>query len=262
MLESTITQLTGSVTTNSSQSLVSQIIGNALKGALFLEAMRNINWSRGYCWYAELDGVPTPFQRGGVMGLPAESVQFNLAPGGHSYEWSNGVADLKVPKAGGDLGVIQLSLIDDEQGTLHQFFERWYNQVYNPYLGVLPITEACKCLTIHRTKSTRRNIRRVYYNIDESIGSLGTDYITSGQLSRTTEGIDFLVYPVNDLLMSYQMSNSGQPFSFSVQLQVAQIMNQDFGNPTLSEGVVDFLGFTTGVVSDGTSFLDRIADYI
>ena len=43
-----------------------------------MEAMRNLAWSRGYLWYVELDGVPNPFQRGGVLGLPCKSITFTV----------------------------------------------------------------------------------------------------------------------------------------------------------------------------------------
>ena len=60
---------------------VKNSINNMVKSALFLETLRNINWSRGYCWFCEMDGVPNPFQRGGVIGLPVRNINFKIAEG-------------------------------------------------------------------------------------------------------------------------------------------------------------------------------------
>ena len=54
------------------------VLNKVVKNALFLEALRNLNWSRGYSWYVELDGVPNPFQRGGVIGLPVTDINFQI----------------------------------------------------------------------------------------------------------------------------------------------------------------------------------------
>lgn len=241
-------------------------LNNAWKTALFMEALRNLNWSRGYCWYVELDGVPNPFQRGGVLGLPAKSVTFTLADGGEFSFNASTIEGLTVPKMARMLSTIQLNVMDDEQGTLRQFFERWYNQIYNPYLGVLPVTEACKQITIYYQKSTRRNVKRIYYNIDESVNNIVkrvADYIKPGwhRISKTTEGMDFLVYPTNPLQMSLD-ANQNDLISFNVTLQVAAFLNQDFGDPNTHNGVNTIFDMTSGAISQGKGWLDKIADYI
>lgn len=97
-------------------------VKNGWKTALFMEAMRNLAWSRGYLWYVELDGVPNPFQRGGVLGLPCKSITFTMAEG-NSYKWNAGINELGVPQNAGGVKQIQLTLVDDEQGTLRQFLK-------------------------------------------------------------------------------------------------------------------------------------------
>ena len=54
---------------------------NAIKTSLFMEALRNLNWSRSYLYYCELDGVPAPFHRGGVLGLPCTNISYSLGYG-------------------------------------------------------------------------------------------------------------------------------------------------------------------------------------
>ena len=253
-------------------SLKQNIMGSlngALKTALFMEAIRNLNWSRGYCWYVELDGVPSPFQRGGVIGLPCKSVSFTLAQG-EPYTIPQFLTDLKVPHRVGAMDAITLDLYDDEQGTLRTFFERWYNHIYNPYKGVLPVTEACKQITIYFQKTTRRNVKRVYYDVDQNINGVVSKGLTvknvintvknGGAGSNTTQGYDFLVFPSGPIRL--QMSgDQSDIISFSVQLEIAQYLNQDFGNPTKRDSVLSILGQDI-VTPDVNSWLDKLADYI
>lgn len=242
---------------------VANSIQSIVKAGLFLETLRNINWSRGYCWYAEMDGVPNPFHRGGVLGLPVKDLSFTIA-NGTMYDFNSGpVETLQVPRTMGTLGIVTLSLFDDEQQTLARFFERWYNQIYNPYRGVLPVTEACKQITIYKQKSTRRNLKRVYYNIDNNsnIASTAFDYITRGKLPRTTEGYDFLVFPYGDLQFQWG-TDANDLNTLTTQLQVVQFLNQDFGDPVISNGITSIFDRTDGLIHNGIGFLDRLADFI
>lgn len=243
---------------------------NGWKTALFMEAMRNLNWSRDYNWYCLLDGVPAPFHRRGVLGLPATSFNYILA-GGEVKSWESSGTPLSVPlKNLSNATTISLDLLDDEQGTLRQFFERWFNEVYNPAYGVLPLDESVKCLTLYYQKSTRRNVKRVYFDIDEKIEDNGTLFskvhnITKGRLShvlaKDTEGIDFLVFPRGQLNLQHQTDNNGL-IHFNVQLEVADISNRDYGNPNFHHGVSTVFDMSDGKINNGNSWLDKIADYI
>ena len=71
-------------------------LGSLVKTSLFMEALRNLNWSRDYLWYVELDGVPTPFHRGGVLGLPCTNIQYTLSTGS-TYKIPSFMQDLVVP---------------------------------------------------------------------------------------------------------------------------------------------------------------------
>ena len=250
-------------------------VKNGWRTALFMEAMRNLAWSRGYLWYVELDGVPNPFQRGGVLGLPCKSINFTLAQGS-TYDWTAGINTLKVPQNIGAIGSMQLTLVDDEQGTLRQFFERWYNMVYNPYYGVLPVTEACKQISIYFQKCSRRNVKRVYYDIDTPINNFFGNGFNLGGVVKTwekitekmgnaehksTDSMDFLVYPSGTVQYNLQ-TDANALIEISVPLEVAYFVNQDFGNPNVNNGVKTIFDTQIGEITDGSSWLDRIADYI
>lgn len=231
--------------------------------ALFMESLRNLAWSRGYLWYCELDGVPNPFQRGGVLGLPCTSLTFPLV-GGESLDVSTSTIDFRVPRRANNLGEIQLNLLDDEQGTIYQFFERWYNEVYNPYYGVLPVTEACKQLSIYRQKASRRNVKRVYYDIDHNVSDFISKYtnIERGvKMPKNTDAYEFLVYPTNQVQVSWQTDKNGLQ-ELNVTLQIAYFINQDFGNPNVNSGQKTIFDVAVGAITEGNSWLDKIADYI
>lgn len=250
-------------------------LNSAWKTALFMEAMRNLNWSRNYLWYVELDGVPSPFQRGGVLGLPCKDIQFTLAKG-ESFSWDGGINKFSVPQGIGGTTQIQLTLMDDEKGTLRQFFERWFNQIYHPCYGVLPVSEACKQISIYLQKSTRRNIKRIYYDMDRSISKslMGRNWLDLGKavlnkakdtvlggITKSTDSIDFLVYPVGDLQLS--LSNGGSDLiTFSVTLEVAYFINQDFGNPNVHSGVDTLLDTEISGIQEENDWLSKISNYI
>ena len=243
-------------TTNAIQKMV--------KTALFLENLRNVNWSRNYCWYAEIDGVPSPFHRGGVMGLPVRNITFKIAEGTTYSFATSTVETLEVPRAMGNLGIVTIDMFDDEQQTLAKFFERWYNQIYNPYNGVLPVTEACKAITIYKQKSTRRNVKRVYFNIDANVSSVmsgGFNWLKRGRMQRETEGYDFLVFPAGPLQFNWS-TDSNDLNTLSVSLTIAHFLNQDFGDPAVKNGVAAFLDSTSGNLHNGLSWLDKLANYI
>lgn len=231
-------------------------INSMAKTALFLEAFRNLNWSRGYSWYCELDGVPNPFNRGGVIGLPATAINFKLTDG-KTFEWNSSTETLSAP-LGRNLCSISLSFIDDEHETMFKFFERWYNNIYNTNVGVLPLTEACKCLSVYKLKSTRTKIKRNIsrYELGDNVGqrSLKECY------SR-----DFLVFPVRQLYEDEKID--GAPRSYTVELNIASQENADFGNPAIRNGttVLNVKGHTLINNSDnslGASFLTKLSNYI
>lgn len=262
-----MTLLTGGIqTTRHNFPLVGELwnaVKRGWKTVLFIEALRNLAWSRGYLWYVELDGVPNPFQRGGVLGLPCADVQFPIG-GGESFDITASTINMKVPQRCSPLETIQLDLYDDEQGTIYQFFERWYNEVYNPYYGVLPVTEACKQISIYRQKASRRNVKRVWYDIDSTATDVlkmvtGVQY--GVRMPKDSDAYEFLVYPTNQAVANWQTDNNGLQ-KLNVTLQIAYFVNQDFGNPNENSGVKTIFDIATSTISNGKGWLDKLGDYI
>lgn len=220
-------------------------LNNSLKSALFLEALRNLNWSRGYNWYVELDDVPSPFHRGGVIGLPVTSVTVTVANGA-TYDWEAGLEKLSVPLKKENYYNIDLNMYDDEQGTIVTFFERWYNSIYNSFKGVLPLNEACRCITITKTKSTRATAYRHIESRD-------------GQQSKVP-GRSFLVFPYGTLEEAEKIDSG--PRTYTVHLRVANVLDADYGNPSEKLGQKSIFGIDIGAISTEEGFLSKVADYI
>ena len=224
---------------------IGEAINNVIDSSLFMESLRNLNWSRGYLWYVELDGVPSPFQRGGVIGLPVINVQIQVAQG-NTLDWNAGLDTFVVPFNRSGVRRINLQMYDDEQGTIAGFFERWYNLIYNPYKGVLPVNEAVKQITIRKLKSTRSTAYR---------------YITDkdGMVSKE-EGRNYLVFP--NSMFQEDEKNDPNPRTYSVELVIAKDLTPDFGPPPKKLGQSSIFGIDIGEISTESGFLSKLADYI
>ena len=221
-----------------------------VNNALFVEAIRNLNWSRGYLWYVELDDVPSPFQRNGVIGLPVTDITY-VINSGETFSWESSMEQFAVPKSK-KLCTINMTVLDDEQETLFTFFERWYNNIYNCNIGVLPLTEACKCISIYKLKSTRSRVTR-------SVRSYDAKKANEDPLSAKTVWCrDFLVYPEGFLQEQMSYGESG-PRQFNIELVVAAQLNSDYGNPSEQSDTSIFSNVQNETVGN---FLSKIADYI
>ena len=219
-----------------------------LNNALFLTAIANLEWSRGYLWYVELDDVPFPFQRGGVIGLPVTSVQYSLIHT-QQHTWG-GFEEFSVPKNRAGINTITMEILDDEKGTIYTFLERWFNNVYNSYAGVLPVTEACKGISIYKLKSTRSRISRYtsQYDINEQ----------KAQTRKTTTARDFLIYPIGDLQESNTYDSKVR--SYNVNFHIVKQINPDYGNPAVHEGLLEQITGSDKLGPLGT-FIKKASSY-
>ena len=94
------------------------------------QRLSQIEWSRGYSWDVYIDPAPpAPFDKTS-FGLPVVNVQSDFALVGSSgtLELANAVYNFPNNKS---FFQISLTLLDDEIGTMEQYFEEWTNQVYS-----------------------------------------------------------------------------------------------------------------------------------
>lgn len=164
----------------------------------YQEALRNLNWSRGYLWKVKLADVPPPFHPEGIIKLPVIDVVDTLAMG-TTFDWEAGIDFLQVPWKRQQF-TINITMYDDEEGTLEMFFERWFNEVYNSRYGVLPLTEAIKDITIAK------------------VNSMGSTLIER----------KYKVFP-QGTLMGYNKLESG-PRQYSIDLVIAKYINPIIGD--------------------------------
>lgn len=92
--------------------------------------MAAIEWSRGYSWDVYLSpSPPAPFNDS-AYGIPVVEVQSDYALLGESVDLplSNSTYRAPIRK---NLFDIKLVMLDDEKGTMEQYFEDWMNNVYS-----------------------------------------------------------------------------------------------------------------------------------
>lgn len=221
---------------------------NIVKTALFQVALANLEWSRGYSWYVTLDDVPAPFHATGVLGLPVTDVTFTIADG-NDFTWNTGFDNVSVPNSK-NLCTMNISVLDDEQATIFTFFERWYNNIYNSRLGVLPVTEAAKNISIYKLTAARNPVIRHAYTYDRNSEELSLQRVNSR---------DFLVYPKGPL-QEQETYSSSDPRKYNIELVIVNQINPDMGNPSVHNGNNTIFG--RQINSGVQSFLDKAADYI
>ena len=210
-----------------------------------MTAIANLEWSRGYLWYVELDDVPFPFQRGGVIGLPVTDVNYSLVHT-RNYNWG-GFELYSVPQNRNGINQLSMTILDDEKGTIFTFLERWFNNVYNSKAGVLPVTEACKAISIYKLKSTRARVSRYTcaYDLERQIA----------ETRKTTTSRDMLIIPTGDL--NENNSYDSKVRSYQVNFDIVHQYNPDYGNPANHEGIWD----KDGTISKVGNFLKKAASY-
>ena len=235
---------------NSISTLKGDYLGSArytLNNALFLTSLGNLEWSRGYLWFVELDDVPFPFQRNGVLGLPVINCNYDIVNGNKSD--FGGFERYPFPLNRGGSNHLSMTLYDDEKGTITGFFERWYNNVYNSRGGVLPVVEACKCISIYKLKCTRARLTR-YSGMYDPI----TQRVSARQQCKSR---DFLIFPTGELQETF--SNDNNVRTITVQFEIAMQLNPDYGNPANHEGVWETaLG---GKLSSAANFLKKASSF-
>lgn len=92
-----------------------------------LDHMRQIEWSRGYSWDVFIDPAPPAPFNSTRYGLPVVEVKDHIA---YTRPWDidAGCSTYRMPK-GKALFDISLSFLDDEVGTMEQYFEKWFEQI-------------------------------------------------------------------------------------------------------------------------------------
>ena len=179
------------------------------------------------------------------------------------FSWTGSNEEYSVPKSK-RLCDINLSFIDDEQQTLLTFFERWFNTTYNNNIGVLPVTECMKTISIYSLKSTRNKVNRSVgkYNLNaqERSNASSDGYGSAVRSNEIVDAREFLVFPDGPLQEQLTYGGSGAPKNYTVRLVVADYKNADYGNPAKHESTNPI--FSKFNNDEGSDFLSKIADYI
>lgn len=118
-------------------------------------ALKNINWSRSYKWDVDFVGAPSPFNsyEDNSKVFPAVNVDDAIAVG-NIYSFDAGISSYCFPKNKTYFD-IRITFLDDEIGTLEQWFEQWFFNIYTPR-GVNYLSNSAKELHIKKLTSDDR----------------------------------------------------------------------------------------------------------
>ena len=125
--------------------------------------MANIEWSRGYSWDVHLSPAPPPPFDKSSYGIPVVEVQCDYALLGQSGDLPQANSTYRYPK-NKNLFDIKLTMLDDEKGTMEQYFEQWMNEVYSwdddPSLrgAINYLDQSVRQLTLAKLDSKKREI--------------------------------------------------------------------------------------------------------
>ena len=123
--------------------------------------------------------APYPFGASDpIKGLPVIDVDDTIAVG-DTFDWDSGIDLLRAPRRKQRYD-INLRFYDTEDGILEKFFERWFNAIYDSEKGVLPLSTACKQLTIKKLTSERKIIFSRDYLVFPYGTLMGVNKLDSG----------------------------------------------------------------------------------
>lgn len=179
--------------------------------------MADIEWSRGYSWDVYLSpSPPAPFN-GTAYGIPVVEVQSDYALLGESTDIPAANSTYRAPIRK-NLFDIKVTMLDDEKGTMEQYFEDWMNSVY---------------LWDGDTQVSRGSINF----LDKSVRQLTLTKLNSKKKEIFTR--QYLVYPEANL-SSFNDSTGGVR-NFTINLVVAGYLGKTAGssyNSLLSGGQI------------------------
>lgn len=121
-----------------------------------LSQVRAIEWGASYLWDIKLEGAPAPFSDW----FPATDVDINNITT-TSFVGTMSTTEFKSPmnKSAPDMSITYL---DDEEGTLHHWFEEWLNSTVSNE-GVLTLAEAVKTLHVIKYRRDKSVVYRKSY---------------------------------------------------------------------------------------------------
>lgn len=225
----TLTKFTTAVNNSISEAINSQFYGtNITKGAVNLKLsngnggishavdlkkrMQNIEWSRGFSWDVHISpSPPAPFNDASY-GLPVVDVDNSYTMIGNMGYLDLSGTNYQFPQRK-DLFGIKLTMLDDEKGTMEQYFENWMNQIYlwnddGGHTGYLD--ESVRVLTLAKLTSTKHEIFRREYLVFPQQGVTSPNNST-GNVRQIS--IDLMVagYNGKNIYKSVSKPNTAQP---------------------------------------------------
>lgn len=115
--------------------------------------LREIQWGRNHLWDVSIEGMPSPFSDW----FPAKEVKWDpYETSSHDIAGNHRSFSVPISTSGSKLNLSGIP--DDEEGTIYDFFNDWYNDIYNHKDGLLTLKEAVKPIRIAKLNSMKEPI--------------------------------------------------------------------------------------------------------
>lgn len=223
------------------------------------QTLSDIEWSKGYNWDVRITPEPpAPFNRYNY-GIPVTDVQCDFALFGVSnpYRISNGTYNVPQSKT---LFDIRLTMLDDETGTMEQYFEDWQNLVYCWEDGggaINYLSDSVRQIDITKLDSTKRNIftrsylvypEQAMISVNSSQGTVRTfniNLVVAGYLGKTKNESVMLRGYETDVSATYKLDygNSGTSPNLSLVQKAKNWLNRNKTEGTfITEEEKEFFG--------------------
>ena len=165
--------------------------------------MASIEWSRGYSWDVHLSpSPPAPFDDS-AYGIPVVEVDCQYALMGESGDLPQANSTYRYPHRKNFFD-IKLTMLDDEKGTMEQYFEEWMNHVYS--------------------WDDDPSLRGTINYLDKSVRQLTLSKLDSKK--KEIFNRQYLVYPEANL--SSFNNSTGSVRTFTINLVIAGYMGKNY----------------------------------
>lgn len=115
-----------------------------------LNQVREIQWGRNHLWDIHIEGVPSPFNEW----FPAKEVKWDpYETSTHDIDGTYRNFSIPISTSGSKLSISGIP--DDEEGTIYNFFNGWYNEIYNHPDGILSLKESVKEIKLAKLNSMK-----------------------------------------------------------------------------------------------------------
>lgn len=117
-----------------------------------VQQVRSIEWGQMHLWDVRFPDAPSPFSDW----FPATDYQLNSVTGlAMSQQFY--MRDFKFPQSKGSPD-LTFQVLDDEKMTLHEWYQHWFDEIYQESSGVLTLAECVRPVIVATLNRQRQRV--------------------------------------------------------------------------------------------------------